>query len=137
MSHMKTLDIHAQNADPERSPQAMQRKKPPIGIIPECLWLEQRANALMEAIERYLEAGECVPAQWPDELSRINEALKKEPSNGHRIHLWELVEIPPQLLQRTDTRPRAWTIELRVEDDLKADTPMYAIKTVDYRREQY
>lgn len=38
--------------------------KPPIGIIPEWLWKEQRLTELRDAIKRYCEANEAVPISW-------------------------------------------------------------------------
>lgn len=39
-------------------------KKPPLGIIPEWAWKEQRHKELNDAIHRYIDAGVGVPINW-------------------------------------------------------------------------
>lgn len=43
--------------------------RPPIGIIPKYLWIEQRKSELMSAIDRYMKAGIKVPIEWLEELN--------------------------------------------------------------------
>lgn len=45
-------------------------ERPPIGIIPEWLWKEQRCGELIRAIDRYGDACKDIPNEW------VNEALK-------------------------------------------------------------
>lgn len=60
----------------------MTERRPPIGIMPRFIWLEllevlppsdieieQRAQALRAAIDRYRAAGAVAPAKWFTELS--------------------------------------------------------------------
>ena len=46
-------------------------KKPPLGVIPEDIWLEQRAIAVAEAIIRYLKDSTPVPIKWTEELNDL------------------------------------------------------------------
>lgn len=43
--------------------------RPPIGIIPRYLWIEQRKSELISAINRYMKAGVKVPVEWLEELN--------------------------------------------------------------------
>jgi hypothetical protein len=47
--------------------------KPPVGVIPEQLWLDKRKHALCSAIHRYNEAGVVAPLEWIAELKRLIE----------------------------------------------------------------
>jgi len=50
--------------------------KPPIGIIPEELWKEQRLNDLAKAIMRYVKDFREVPPKWISEYNKIiNEVM--------------------------------------------------------------
>lgn len=42
-------------------------KKPPLGLIPKWIWIEQRLDAIAEAISRYKQAGWEVPQEWYEE----------------------------------------------------------------------
>ena len=46
-------------------------QKPPLGIMPESLFLEQRLHDILEAISRYQEADMPIPPEWSDEMFRI------------------------------------------------------------------
>jgi hypothetical protein len=59
-------------------------KKPPLGVMPEWLWIEQnptpgaealhaRVDALAAATGRYRDADMPVPAEWLDEQQRLDE----------------------------------------------------------------
>ncbi len=41
--------------------------KPPIGLMPRKLWLEQRFDNVRAAIDRYIIAGQRVPPEWWEE----------------------------------------------------------------------
>lgn len=43
-------------------------EKPPLGIMPYRVWRSQRAEALLEAMLRYVRAGKTVPHEWRAEL---------------------------------------------------------------------
>lgn len=42
---------------------------PPLGIVPRKFWVENRADALMEAMERYRRGKYIIPVEWVDELA--------------------------------------------------------------------
>ena len=46
----------------------MTNKKPPVGLFPYRLWVEERAQHISAAIERYTSAGCSVPPKWLYEL---------------------------------------------------------------------
>ena len=50
--------------------------KPPLGLMPKCIWLENRRYAIEEAVIRYTDANMDIPEEWLAELSDINNLLK-------------------------------------------------------------
>ena len=52
-------------------------EKPPLGIMPDWLWISQRRSDLKEAIVRYLDADKTIPAEWVEEHKRHCEWLNK------------------------------------------------------------
>ena len=52
-------------------------EKPPIGIIPEWLWEEQRLSEIHNAVTRYREAGKEIPQQWEDEINYRVASIKR------------------------------------------------------------
>lgn len=62
----------------------MQQKyeKPPIGLRPRIIWLNEREMEITEAIERYQEAGKEVPEVWRMELAWIMAQMALE---GNKI----------------------------------------------------
>ena len=52
--------------------------KPPIGIMPEFVYRENRIDDLRNAIRRYRRAGIMPPPQWADELFRLRKAAAGE-----------------------------------------------------------
>ena len=55
------------------------RPKPPLGILPESLWHENRLADLLAAVARYSEAGAPCPPQWQDEIKRRQEGALTPP----------------------------------------------------------
>lgn len=54
-----------------------QLKKPPIGIKPHFIWIEQRMEEIRQGINRRIEAKVIVPHEWYIELAQLeNERLK-------------------------------------------------------------
>jgi len=52
--------------------------KPPIGIIPKFIWIEQRIDELKQAIVRYLDADRLDPVEeWLTEIKELQGILKK------------------------------------------------------------
>lgn len=50
--------------------------KPPLGLTPKWLFLEQRLIAIKEAIGRYVVANKEIPTEWLSEYVEIQEYLK-------------------------------------------------------------
>jgi hypothetical protein len=42
---------------------------PPLGIVPRKFWVENRADDIMEAMERYRRGKYIIPVEWVDELA--------------------------------------------------------------------
>lgn len=61
----KPLSIHHHNLNG-----AAMQKAPPLGIMPERLWIENRFDELADACNRYLEAEKPIPPEWGDEMLR-------------------------------------------------------------------
>lgn len=57
-------------------------EKPPIGLRPRIIWLNEREMEICEAIERFEKAGEEIPIMWREELSWIKAQMALE---GNRI----------------------------------------------------
>jgi len=55
-------------------------KKPPLGIIPQHIWKENRGHDLIKAIVRYSEYGgiKYIPTEWIEELLKLNIEAKKD-----------------------------------------------------------
>ena len=53
----------------------MEHSKPPLGLKPRIIFLEERADALKEAIQRYFDAGQEVPINWIEEYNIIRSEL--------------------------------------------------------------
>jgi len=49
--------------------------KPPVGLIPQVIWYEQRIQSIEEAIERYRVVGKDIPYQWTIELLELTKIL--------------------------------------------------------------
>lgn len=62
----------------------MQQKyeKPPIGLRPRIIWLNEREMELLEAMERYEKAGKEIPILWGVELAWVRAQMALE---GGRI----------------------------------------------------
>ena len=52
-------------------------EKPPLGIRPQFIVLEQRLNEINEALYIHLKAGVRIHTEWIEERNEIIEALKK------------------------------------------------------------
>lgn len=51
-------------------------EKPPLGITPHFIWIEQRIDEIKEAINRRIEAKENIPHEWYIELAQLeNERI--------------------------------------------------------------
>ena len=61
---------------------ATQKERPPIGLYPRFLHDEKRLDDVTQAIQRYMNAHETVPAEWWDEC---NELVEREQKRKERI----------------------------------------------------
>lgn len=52
-------------------------EKPPAGVAPRCLVMEDRLDKLDAAIRRYLEARCVIPEEWVEERNEIIKYLNK------------------------------------------------------------
>ena len=55
----------------------MESKKPPLGLTPRWLLDEEREREIYAAIDRYNEADYPIPIEWIQELTEIQERLRK------------------------------------------------------------
>ena len=48
-------------------------KKPPLGLKPRWIHIKQRERKIIEAMERFTNAGESIPIEWIEELKDLIE----------------------------------------------------------------
>lgn len=48
-------------------------EKPPLGLKPKWIHDKQRKREIIEAMERYSNAGKPIPAEWVEELKELIE----------------------------------------------------------------
>ena len=53
-------------------------EKPPIGLRPRIIWLNEREMEITEAMERYEKAGKEIPEMWGMELAWITAQMALE-----------------------------------------------------------
>lgn len=61
-------------------------KKPPLGLTPHFIWIEQRIEDIIKAMDRYREADKEIPKKWYFELAHL-ETEKNKTSNNHTLPL--------------------------------------------------
>lgn len=49
----------------------IQFNKPPIGLMPKKLWIEERYILVKHAIQRYMESNIEVPTEWMEEYNEL------------------------------------------------------------------
>jgi len=53
-------------------------EKPPLGLMPEKIWIEQRVSVILGAMQRYVSIGKQIPGEWVTELQgHINNLESK------------------------------------------------------------
>jgi len=52
--------------------------RPPIGIMPKALWVEDRVDDILEAMERYRRGKYIIPAEWAEELAEHLKAMERD-----------------------------------------------------------
>ena len=55
--------------------------KPPLGLTPRFIWIEQRKQDIIDAVRRYTEANKEIPTEW---INEYNEILKLEKADWTR-----------------------------------------------------
>lgn len=59
---------------------SVQMNKPPIGLMPKHIFIEQmqmqRRNEITAAMQRYIEAGKDIPNDWLQELIELNNVIQ-------------------------------------------------------------
>lgn len=48
-------------------------KKPPLGFAPKKIWIQERQNDILRAINEYAEAGMDIPIEWVKEFNELCE----------------------------------------------------------------
>ena len=72
MKWAKDHPIHVQIMELVKNYEFYVEGKPPLGVMPKNLWIEQRIKALDEAIERYYNsATHSVPREWVKEVQEL------------------------------------------------------------------
>ena len=61
----------------------MEQSKPPLGLKPRNIFLEERADAIKEVIQRYFEAGQEIPVNWIEEYNVIRAELNGDGMMQH------------------------------------------------------
>lgn len=56
-------------------------KKPPFGITPRFIWIEQRVDEIIKAIDRYRESKQEIPKEWYFELAELETEKNKSLQN--------------------------------------------------------
>jgi hypothetical protein len=71
-------------------------EKPPLGLVPENIWLMKTTGEIMERIEaiaaamqRYKDAGKSIPVEWQEELIRLEKEAPAETAHEKARRLWE------------------------------------------------
>jgi len=56
-------------------PMSSRQAKPPLGLMPRKVWMEERLGEVCDAIDRYQKAGVAVPMEWYRELVSLSVNL--------------------------------------------------------------
>ena len=98
-------------------------KKPPIGIIPQNLFLEKRLFTIQEAKNRFIESKTVIPSKWLREEKEIMEwfGALKQPENfatEHRKFINSLIQgMKDEMIKNIDVQLEDVSKEL--DDELK------------------
>lgn len=52
-------------------------EKPPLGITPRKFWIEHRMEHIIDAMNRFLQAGKEIPVKWVEEYNELIQMHKK------------------------------------------------------------
>jgi hypothetical protein len=53
-------------------------EKPPVGLRPRFVVVEERIHEIQEAVKRYVSANKAVPAEWLSELDEHTQFLSRD-----------------------------------------------------------
>lgn len=53
------------------------REKPPLGLRPRIFWLHERRDEILQAIDRYMDAGKEIPVEWVQEYNDLTKEVSK------------------------------------------------------------
>jgi len=69
-----------------------EHERPPIGLRPRFIWLEQRLQEIKDACDRYINAQKPIPREWLDESKVIRAELRKRKPGDKFIAPGNLIE---------------------------------------------
>lgn len=99
-------------------------KKPPIGIIPQNVFLEKRLFAIQEAKNRFRDSKTVIPSEWLREEKEIMEwfVAPKEPANfatEHRKYINGLIQgMKDEMIKNIDVQMEDVSKEMAQEKEL-------------------
>lgn len=59
---------------PKFEPEIQKTEKPPLGLTPKAVWMEDRVLDIVDAMNRYVKANMEVPIEW---IKEYNELVKQ------------------------------------------------------------
>lgn len=57
---------------------------PPIGLVPRWIAIRHRYDAILDAMDRFREAGSLIPVDWLTELADLSSQIEKDPRGNER-----------------------------------------------------
>lgn len=68
--------------------------KPPLGVVPEYIWKQQRFEEVCYAIQRYFDAFKPIPQEWIDERYELGKWLyERDEKQSKPEKDWEILEM--------------------------------------------
>lgn len=119
------------NSLPENKSLPKDTVKPPLGIIPEWLWKEQRNEELLAAIGRYSKAKLFIPLDWITEQFTLSQWLKnreeekKESAPKDKVDKPEQVPLEDMPLLSLNDLLKVWEGYKAYNDNYYKSSPMY------------
>lgn len=83
----KTIEVNAMTSvdDVITKIKLQNTKRPPFGITPRFIWIEQRIDEIIKAMDRYREAKKEIPKDWYFELAQLETEKNKSVQNVANI----------------------------------------------------
>lgn len=69
--------------------------RPPIGVKPRYLVMEERFQELKQAIQQYSERGHIIPLEWVDEYNELIKSISSEQFKYHYTNMPKYKDPPP------------------------------------------